>query len=157
MNDPQDGRIDAFDRKIMAILAAEGRLSVAELARRVGLSKTPCQVRMKKLEAAGYIRGYRAVLDPARLGRNHVSFLEVRLTDTREPALRAFAEAVQAAPEIEECHLIAGGFDYLLKVRSADIADYRRILGEVVSGLPHVASTSTHVSMETVKDVSAGV
>jgi Lrp/AsnC family leucine-responsive transcriptional regulator len=145
---------DRIDHRIMAILAREGRLSVTELGRRVGLSKTPCQTRIRKLEEAGFIRGYRAMLDPEKLGRSHVCFIEVRLSDTREPALRAFNDAVRATPEIETCHMIAGAFDYLLKVRSADIESYRRVLGEVISGLPHVASTSTHVSMEAVKDTA---
>jgi Lrp/AsnC family leucine-responsive transcriptional regulator len=145
---------DRIDRKIMEILAREGRLSVTELGRRVGLSKTPCQSRMRKLETAGFIRGYRAVLDPAKLGRNHVCFVEVRLSDTRETALGAFNAAVRAVPEIEECHMMAGAFDYLLKVRSADIESYRRVLGEVISALPHVAGTSTHVSMEAVKEAA---
>lgn len=150
--DPE--QLDAYDRRILDALSREGRLPVTELARRVGLSKTPCQLRMKKLEAAGFIRGYRAVLDPARLGRSHVTFVEVKLSDTREAALQAFNAAVRAVPEIEECHMMAGAFDYLLKVRSADIDAYRRVLGEVISALPHVASTSTHVSMEAVKDLS---
>jgi Lrp/AsnC family leucine-responsive transcriptional regulator len=107
---------------------------------------------MRRLEARGFIRGYRAVLDPAAMGLGHVTFVEVRLTDTREAALAAFNAAVQGVAEIEECHMIAGGFDYILKVRSADIAQYRRVLGEVISSLPHVASTSTHVSMEAVKE-----
>lgn len=102
--------------------------------------------------AEGYIQGFRAVLDPARLGLAHVAFVEVKLTDTREAALNAFNAAARDVPEIEQCHMIAGAFDYLLKVRSTDIAEYRRVLGEVISRLPHVAATSTHVSMEAVKD-----
>lgn len=145
-------QLDRFDRRILAELARDGRLPVTELARCVGLSKTPCQNRMRRLEARGFIRGYRAVLDPAAMGLGHVTFVEVRLTDTREAALAAFNAAVQGVAEIEECHMIAGGFDYILKVRSADIAQYRRVLGEVISSLPHVASTSTHVSMEAVKE-----
>ncbi|MEX3014253.1 Lrp/AsnC family transcriptional regulator [Gymnodinialimonas hymeniacidonis] len=147
-----DSRLDAADLRILAVLAAEGRIPVTELANRVGLSKTPCQTRMKRLQEDGYIQGFRAVLDPARLGLAHVAFVEVKLEDTREPALRAFNEAARAVPEIEQCHMIAGAFDYLLKVRSTDINDYRRVLGEVISRLPHVAATSTHVSMEAVKD-----
>jgi Lrp/AsnC family leucine-responsive transcriptional regulator len=154
MNMAGKGQLDAYDRKILDCLSREGRMPVTELARRVGLSKTPCQLRMKKLEAAGFIRGYRAVLDPAKLGRSHVTFVEVKLSDTREAALRAFNAAVTSVPEIEECHMMAGAFDYLLKVRSADIDAYRRVLGEVISALPNVASTSTHVSMEAVKDLS---
>ena len=147
-------QLDAYDRKILSTLSGEGRIPISELARRIGLSKTPCQARVRKLEAAGYIRGYRAVLDPEKMGLGHVTFVEVRLSDTRETALRSFSAAVQAVPEIEQCHMIAGAFDYLLKVRSRDIDAYRRVLGEVISALPHVASTSTHVSMEAVKDVS---
>jgi Lrp/AsnC family leucine-responsive transcriptional regulator len=146
--------LDSYDRRSLKILSGDGRIAITELARRIGLSKTPCQARVRKLEAAGYIRGYRAVLDPGKLGLGHVTFVEVRLSDTREGALRAFNAAVQAVPEIEQCHMIAGAFDYLLKVRSRDIDAYRRVLGEVISTLPHVASTSTHVSMEAVKDVA---
>lgn len=144
--------LDAFDTAILRELAAEGRISATALATRVGLSKTPVLARIKRLEAAGVILGYRANLDPVKLGRAHVAFVEVRLSDTREAALQAFNRAVLAVAEIEECHMIASRFDYLLKVRTADIQDYRRVLGEKISALPHVASTSTHVVMEAVKD-----
>ena len=146
------GQLDVFDRKILTILRAEGRIPVTDLARRVGLSKTPCQNRMKRLQAEGFITGFRAVLDPSKVGRENVAFVEVRLNDTREPALSAFNAAVRAVPEIEQCHMIAGAFDYLLKVRTKGMADYRRVLGEVISTLPHVEQTSTHVSMQAVKD-----
>jgi Lrp/AsnC family leucine-responsive transcriptional regulator len=143
--------LDRFDQAILRILATEGRISAVELARRIGLSKSPTQARMKRLEAAGVITGYRAQLDWVRMGQAHVAFVEVKLSDTREAALQAFNRAVMAIPEIEECHMIASRFDYLLKVRTADIMDYRRVLGERISALPHVASTSTYVAMETVK------
>lgn len=146
------GQLDVFDRKILTILRAEGRIPVTDLARRVGLSKTPCQNRLKRLQAEGFITGFRAVLDPAKVGRENVAFVEVRLEDTREPALSAFNAAVRAVPEIEQCHMIAGAFDYLLKVRTKGMADYRHVLGEVISTLPHVEQTSTHVSMQAVKD-----
>ncbi len=149
---PDDSPLDPADLRILSVLATDGRIPVTELANRVGLSKTPCQTRMKRLQEQGYIQGFRAVLDPARLGLAHVAFVEVRLSDTREPALRAFNEAACGVTEIEQCHMIAGAFDYLLKVRSTDIAEYRRVLGEVISRLPHVASTSTYVSMEAVKE-----
>jgi Lrp/AsnC family leucine-responsive transcriptional regulator len=144
--------LDSFDSAILAELAAEGRVTATELARRVGLSKTPVLARVKRLEEAGVIRGYRANLDPVKLGRAHVAFVEVRLSDTREAALQAFNKAVLAVAEVEECHMIASRFDYLLKVRTADIQDYRRVLGEKISALPHVAATSTYVVMEAVKD-----
>lgn len=143
---------DGFDRAILAALAGEGRLSAAELARRIGLSKSPTQARMRRLETLGFITGYRAILDPIRMGQAHVAFVEVKLADTREAALQAFNRAVALVPEIEECHMIASRFDYLLKVRTADIQDYRRVLAERISALPHVTSTSTYVAMEAVKD-----
>jgi Lrp/AsnC family leucine-responsive transcriptional regulator len=148
----QDETLDRFDRAILDVLAGDGRLPVTELARRIGLSKSPTQARLKRLEAAGVITGYRALLDPIRLGRAHVVFVEVKLIDTREGALAAFNRAVRGISEIEECHLIAGSFDYLLKVRTADIQTYRQILAEKLSALPHVSSTSTYVAMQAVKD-----
>ena len=125
---------------------------VAELARRVGLSKTPVQARLRRLEKDGYIRGYSAIIDRARIGEGHIAFVQVELEDTRSSALAAFNKAVLAVPEIEQCHMTAAGFDYLLKVRTRDISSYRKILGERISALPHVARTSTFVTMETVKD-----
>jgi len=147
-----DATIDLIDKRILEELSRNGRISVAELSRRVNLSKTPCQARLKRLENAGFILGYRAIIDPRRLGRENVAFVEVKLSDTRAPALEAFNSAVFALPEVEECHMIASSFDYLLKVRTADITDYRVVLAEKISVLPHVAHTSTHVSMQSVKD-----
>ena len=144
--------LDRFDHAILRLLSGEGRLSAAEVARRVGLSKSPVQTRIKRLEEIGAISGYRAVLDPIRMGLAHVAFVEVKLSDTREAALSAFNREVLLVPEIEQCHMIASRFDYLLKVRTADIQSYRRLLGEQISALPHVASTSTYVAMEAVKD-----
>lgn len=151
-NSKYDGSLDRFDLKMLDILSIDGRISVAEMARRIGLSKTPCQVRLKRLQEAGFIKSYRAILNPSKLGREHIAFVEVKLVDTRENALEAFNAAVRDIPEIEQCHMIAGAFDYLLKVRTVDMASYRRILGEIISTLPHVGNTSTHVSMEAVKD-----
>ena len=145
--------LDRFDDAILRVLAVEGRISATELARRIGLSKSPTQTRMKRLEDAGIITGYRANLDPIRMGLAHVAFVEVRLSDTREAALQAFNKAVMAVPEVEQCHMIASRFDYLLKVRTADIQDYRRVLAEQISALPHVAGTSTYVAMEAVKEI----
>ncbi|MDA5095317.1 Lrp/AsnC ligand binding domain-containing protein [Aliiroseovarius sp. KMU-50] len=146
------GQLDRYDREIMKILSGDGRLPVTELAIRVGLSKTPCQVRLKRLIAEGYIQGFKAMLDPEKLGLDQVVFVEVELTDTTEAALTDFNAAVQAVPEIEQCHMIAGAFDYLLKLRTRDMHSYREVLGRVISALPHVGSTSTHVSMQSVKD-----
>lgn len=152
MKSASDGPIDRIDARILEILAREGRLPIAELARRVGLSKTPCQARVKRLEAARIIKGYRAVLDPVQLGAAHIAFVEVKLATTTAAALDAFNTAALTIAEIEECHMIAGGFDYLLKVRTEDMTAYRRVLGEQISALPHVAQTSTFAVMEAVKD-----
>lgn len=152
----ETGGLDRFDRAILAVLAAEGRVSITELARRIGLSKSPTQARLRRLEEAGVVRGYRAIVDPIRLGLDHVAFVEVKLSDTSEQALAAFNAAVTRIAEIEQAHLIAGNFDYLLKVRTADMRAYRRVLAERISTLPGVASTSTYVAMEAVKEDGLG-
>ncbi|TWH01205.1 Lrp/AsnC family leucine-responsive transcriptional regulator [Mesorhizobium sp. J18] len=147
-----EAQLDRIDRNILDALSHDGRLSIAELGRKVGLSKTPVQARLRRLEKDGFIRGYAALIDRERMGEGHIAFVQVTLSDTRSAALDAFNRAAVKVPEIEQCHMIAGGFDYLLKVRTKDISAYRRILGERISALPHVAQTSTFVAMETVKD-----
>ncbi|MUO81454.1 winged helix-turn-helix transcriptional regulator [Agrobacterium vitis] len=147
-----DSGIDQFDMKIVEALSQDGRMSITDLSERVGLSKTPCQVRLKRLMDDGYILGFRAVLDARKFGLDHIAFAEVKLSDTRETALTEFNTAVRKIREVEECHMIAGAFDYLLKVRTGDIRRYRQVLGEKISSLPHVASTSTFVVMQAVKE-----
>ncbi|KEO56403.1 Lrp/AsnC family transcriptional regulator [Thioclava pacifica] len=147
--------LDAIDRRILNELVADARLPVAELARRVGLSKTPVAARIKQMEESGLIKGYRAMISPMKLGLSHVTYIELRLSDTRESALKAFNAAVRAIPEVEECYMIAGGFDYLVKIRARDMADYRRIMAEELSTLPHVHSSSSYVAMEAVVEASA--
>lgn len=149
-NAPSTVELDDFDRKIIAILGRDGRITYTDLAQQVGLSKTPCQQRVRRLVESGLITGFRAIVDPAKVGLDHVAFTEVKLSDTREEALRQFNQAVRQIPEVEECHMIASSFDYLLKVRTPDIRRYRIVLGEKISSLPHVASTSTFVAMETI-------
>ena len=148
-------KLDTFDHAILRHLSVNGRMSVTELAERIGLTKSPTQARLRRLEEQRVITGYRAQIDPHQIDIAHIAFVEIKLSDTREAALRAFNEAVSRIPEIEECHLIAGAFDYLLKVRSRDIAAYRQVLAEHISGLPHITSTSTHVVMEAVKETGA--
>jgi Lrp/AsnC family leucine-responsive transcriptional regulator len=150
-----NSQLDQIDRKIIAQLRADGRMTITELAGRVGLSKTPCQIRFRRLIDEGYIRGFRAVTDPAKLGIGHIAFAEVKLSDTREKSLDEFRHAVLRIPEVEECHMIASSFDYLLKVRTSDIRAYRQVLGEKISSLPHVSSTSTFVVMEAIVDSNA--
>ena len=117
--------LDRFDQAILRELSHNGRSSVSDLARAIGLSKSPTQARLKRLETEGIIQGYRAMIDPIRLGLDHVAFVEVKLTDTREAALASFNAAVVQVAEIEEVHMLASHFDYLLKVRCRSMSDFR--------------------------------
>ena len=149
--------MDAIDLKILKALSEDARSPTAEIARRVGLSKTPVALRIKRLEEIGLITGYRVVLSPVKLGLTHVTYLEVSVTDTREAALQQFNTAVRAIPEVEECYMIAGGCDYMLKLRSRDMGHFRQIMAEKISTLPHVRATSSHVSMEAVVEQNFGL
>ena len=142
------GPLDSINQKILAELLADGRISMMELAARVGLSKTPVTQRVRQMEESGLITGYRATVSRVKLGLTHVTFVEVKMSDTRQIALDKFNAAVRAVPEIEECFMIAGGFDYLLKVRSRDMVRFRQILAERISTLPYLHATSSFVAME---------
>ena len=144
--------MDAIDRAILEQLAQDSKVTLRQLSEQVGLSSSPLQARIKKLEREGYIRGYAARLNYAKLGQDHIAFVQVTLSDTRAAALAQFNRAVRRLSSVEQCHMIAGGFDYLLKVRTKDIHAYRIELAERISSLPSVASTSTFVSMETVRE-----
>ncbi len=144
--------MDRIDLKILAELQVDARLSIVELSRRVGLTKTPCAERVRRLEKSGVIRGYHAALDPEAIGVGHVVVVQVLLSSTTAHDLRRFNEAVLRIPEIESCLMIAGDFDYLLTVRTRDIHEYRRVMGERISELPCVKQTHTYVVMEVVKD-----
>ena len=144
-------KLDTIDRKIMAVLQKEGRISNVDLSEMVGLSPTPCLERVRRLENAGYIEGYKARLNPEKLGITILAFIEVSLIKTNPDAFDDFKRATQRIPEIQECHMVAGGFDYLLKVRIKDMARYRRFLGETISILPGVDRTHTYMVMEEVK------
>ncbi len=144
--------LDKFDHSIIEELQRNARITVTELAAKVGLSKTPCQVRMKRLEHEGYLKGYTALVDHAKLGLNHIAFIQVTMNDTRSKSLAAFNRAVREIPAVEQCHMIASNADYLLKVRTRNMDEYRKVLGEQISSLPHVQQTSTFVVMENVKD-----
>lgn len=144
--------LDNIDKKILTILQQDARITLNRLSEQVGLSKTPCQIRLKRLQSDGYILGFSARVNHDKLGDNHVAFVQVTLNDTKTAALKAFNKAVQNIPQIEQCHMIAASFDYLLKVRTKDMSDFRYLLGETISTLPYVKQTSTFVAMESVKD-----
>ena len=144
--------IDKIDKQLIELLAENGRTTLNDLSKKVGLSVSPCQNRIKKLEEQKYILGYHAQINYQKLEKAHVAFVQVSLSNTRARALEEFNVEVGKLQAVEQCHMIAGGFDYLLKVRTTDIDSYRLLLAEKISSLPHVASTSTFVSMQSVKD-----
>jgi len=146
--------IDTIDRRILRVLQADGRISNLKLAEEVHLSPTAVLERVKRLTRDGVILGYEARLNPDALGAGLLVFIEVLLDRTVHDVMDSFKAAVQARPEILECHLVAGGFDYLLKTRVADMAAYRAFLGGAIWALPGVRETRTYAVMEEVKSTA---
>ena len=144
--------LDSIDFAIMEALQSNGRLPVVELAKRINLSPTPCTLRMRKLEQDGVISGYHARLNPAVLGQALLVFVTVTLKATDEATLKTFNAAVKPVRQILECHMVGGGFDYLIKIRVRDMAEYRDILGGVIGALPMVEGTHSYFVMEEVKE-----
>lgn len=151
----QAAGIDKIDAKILRVLQKDGRISNLKLADAVHLSPTAVLERVKRLTRDGFILGYEARLNPDKLGAGMMVFVEVVLDRTTPDVMNAFKAAVQVRPEILECHLVAGGFDYLLKTRVADMAAYRELIGSVVWSLPGVRETHTYAVMEEVKNTTA--
>ncbi|MEL6725415.1 MAG: Lrp/AsnC family transcriptional regulator [Pseudomonadota bacterium] len=145
--------LDEFDRKMLRAVQADGRLSISDLSEAVGLSKTPCLTRLRRLEARGYIERYKGVLSASKIRQDYVTFVQVKLEATTRRHLKAFSDAVQSVPQIQSCHMMSGGYDFLLKIRTRNMRTYRELLGDVVSELPGIAQTSTFPVMETVKDM----
>ena len=143
---------DKTDLRIIECLRLEGRISNSQLAERVALSPTACAARVKALERKGVIKGYAALLDNQQLLGENMAFVQVTMLSTSAAALNAFNAQVASIREIEACHMMAANFDYLLKVRSVNMNDFRRILAEKISCLPHVKQTSTFIVMESVKE-----
>ncbi|GGO72772.1 leucine-responsive transcriptional regulator Lrp [Bowmanella pacifica] len=143
--------LDRIDRNILVELQKDGRLSNVELSRRVGLSATPCLERVRRLEQQGYITGYHAKVEPAKLGAAMLVFVEITLTKTSTDIFAEFSAAVRKLDDIQECHLVAGDFDFLLKARVADMSSYRKLLGDTLLSLPGVSESRTYVVMEEVK------
>lgn len=143
--------LDKLDRKILAILQTDGRITTTQLAERIGLSPTATAERVKRLTRDQYILGFGARLDAKKVGLGLLVFVEVKLERTTPDVFDAFATAVDNSPEVLECHMVAGGFDYLVKARVADMAAYRKFLAETVQALPGVRETHTYAVMEEVK------
>jgi Lrp/AsnC family leucine-responsive transcriptional regulator len=144
--------IDRIDRKILHVLQQDGRISNLKLAEAVALSPTAVLARVQRLTRDGYILGYEARLNPLQLGVGMLVFVEVLLDRTTPNVFEAFKAAVQVREEIMECHMVAGGFDYLLKTRMADMQAYRQFAGTVLWRLPGVRETRTYAVMEEVKN-----
>ncbi|MDR6538654.1 Lrp/AsnC ligand binding domain-containing protein [Variovorax soli] len=144
--------LDRLDLRILAALQTDGRMTNLKLADAIGLSPTAVLARVQRLTRDGYILGYEARLNPLKLGAGMLVFVEVLLDRTTPNVFDAFKAAVQVRPEIMECHMVAGGFDYLLKTRSADMSDYRNFAGTVLWQLPGVRETRTYAVMEEVKN-----
>jgi Lrp/AsnC family transcriptional regulator, leucine-responsive regulatory protein len=147
-------KLDRIDRKILVELQKDGRLSNVELAKRVGLSPTPCLERVKRLESDQFILGYTAQVDPNKVGAALLVFVEITLSKTSPEDFDEFSKAVQKLDEILECHLVSGSFDFLLKTRVANMAAYRELLGETLLRLPSVRESRTYVVMEEVKQTT---
>ena len=149
-------KLDRLDKKLLSLLQADGRISNTELAQRIGLSQSACLRRVQRLEEAGVIEAYGALLSAAKLGKPETVFIEITLAGQSEAMLDAFERAVAANPEILECHLMAGEYDYLLRVAVADSADYERLHRKQLTTLPHVARIHTHFALRRVARRDAG-
>ena len=147
-------KLDRIDRMILDILQRDGRIAISELASRVNLSTTPCSERVKRLERDRIIMGYHARLNPEKLEKNLLVFLEIKLSAKSGDVFEQVARDLSEIPEVLECHLISGDFDYLVKARLKEMSAYRRLLGDLLKKLPSSASSHSYVVMEEVKESS---
>jgi Lrp/AsnC family transcriptional regulator, leucine-responsive regulatory protein len=148
---PSERGLDRIDHKLLIRLQQDGRTAISKLAREVNLTVTPTLERVRRLEAAGYIEGYFARLNPRKLGLGLLAYVEVSLDRTTPDAFERFKQVMLAHDEVMECHMVAGGFDYLLKVRVVDMESYRRFLGDRIASVRGVQTTHTYFVMEEVK------
>ena len=155
MSKPKTRTLDRTDLKILRLLQRNARMTNADLARSVNLSPTPCLERVRRLEAEGYILEYVTLLNPQKLGAGVISFIQVLLDRTNPDVFKRFKEQVSLCPEVMECHMVAGGFDYLLKVRTKSMLEYRDFLGETLARMSDIKQTHTYVVMEEVKATHA--
>jgi len=154
MTSPDNKKIDRIDKNILVELQKNGRLSNVELSKRVGLSPTPCLERVKRLEKEDYILNYQANLNPAKLDVALLVLVEITLTKTSPDVFDDFANAVHELDVIQECHLVSGDFDFLLKTRVKDMLAYRQLLGDTLLRLPAVSESRTYVVMDEIKSTN---
>jgi Lrp/AsnC family leucine-responsive transcriptional regulator len=144
--------LDRIDRRILRALQEDGRLSITDLAARVGLSATPCSERVRRLERDGFITGYHARLSPQALGQSLLVFVEIRLSAKSGRIFEEFRREVLKLPNVLECHLVSGDFDYLIKARIPGMDAYRKLLGDQLLGLPGARESRSYVVMEEIKE-----
>jgi Lrp/AsnC family leucine-responsive transcriptional regulator len=147
--------LDRTDRRILNTLQRNGRIANVDLAREVNLTPTPCLERVKRLEREGFITSYVALLDPVKANAALCAYIEVQLTSTTTEAISQFNQQMMALDEVLECQMVAGGFDYLIKIRVADMQHYQRFLGEKLSAIQGISQTHTYVVIEDVKSQTA--
>ena len=147
-------RLDKIDQRLLTRLQEEGRASIAQLARELHISVTPCMERVRRLESEGYIVGYHAELSPAHLGQQLLAYTQVVLDRTTPEVFDRFKLAMEMLDAVQECHMVAGGFDYLLKIRVRDMKEYRNILSTDIASVRGVQQTHTYFVMEEVKGSS---
>jgi Lrp/AsnC family leucine-responsive transcriptional regulator len=152
---PRKPKLDSIDRRILKELQADGRISFTELAPKVGLTTSPCLERVRRLERSGVIRGYGALLDPHQLDAGLLVFVELSLAYTTPEIFAEFKRAMRKLPQVLECHLVSGDFDYLVKARIRDMGAYRELLGQMLASLPNVRNSRTLVVMEEIKETTA--
>ncbi len=145
-------KLNKMDREILLALQKEGRISFAELARRVDMSNTQCFERVKRLEREKIIEGYTAIINPEKVGAGLVVFVQIRLSRNNQDIFEEFKQAAIALLEVQECYLVSGNFDYLIKARVADMQAYRKFLGETLLTLPGVQESTSYVVMEEIKE-----
>ena len=147
--------IDRTDRKILDILQRQGRISMTELAEQIGLSTSPCTERVKRMERDGVITGYHARLSPVALGKTLLVFVEIKLASKSDEVFEKVRKELLHVPDVQECHLVSGGFDYLVKARLGGMSEYRRLLGDVLKKLPVEAESHSYIVMEEIKETMA--
>lgn len=148
-------KLDRIDLKILRTLQENARISYVDLAQTVGLSTTPCMDRVKRLEQSGLIQGYQAILSPEALGLGLLVFIEITLSNQSAEAFDEFRKAVDGLSYVQECHLVSGQSDYLVKIRLTDLPSYRKYLGDLLLALPHVRESKSYIVMEEAKQTSA--
>lgn len=144
--------LDKLDRRILKVLQQQGRISMTELAEQVGLSTTPCTERVRRLEREGVIEGYSARVNPKALGLPLLVFVEIKLASKSGDIFEAFRREALKLPQILDCHLVSGDFDYLIKARIPDMSQYRELLGDILLKLPQAEESRSYIVMEEVKE-----